>query len=599
MCGIFGFSNRLENSREILKLMGEEMIHRGPDGDGYFIDENLSMGMRRLSILDIEKGNQPFYNNDKTVVVMCNGEIYNFLSLRKELESNGYSFITNCDIEVIPHLYEKFGIEFIEKLNGMFTIALYDIKNNQFYLIRDRLGIKPLYYKIKNDQLIYASELKSILVHPSKTSDIDYDSLSSYLDLMYIPTPGSPFKDIKKLESGSFLSWNKSGCSIEKYWELKPRIKKGKEEKYFLEQIEHILSDSIKLELISDVPVGSFLSGGLDSSIVTTMAASKTLDDFSVFHIRWKNIIGKLDESIYAESVVENFQIKKEFHDVKNINVIDLLPQLIWHLDEPFADGAFLPTYYLANIASENVKVIFSGAGGDENFGGYSHYRNYPIWKSVIKSLLNKKAHAFSYYDICRSGHEKHWKELFPWYCPDVSRETYDINFRNRFSSENINAIMLKDLQHYLQDDILFLTDKMTMAASIECRVPLLDHRLVEFSQTIPPDLKIKDGESKYIFKKFSEKYLTNDNIYRPKEGFGFPIEKWINKYKELYFDPLIKNGFLFQNDLINKRIFRKHYLLKTELSHSHAWIYWKIIIMEIWFQIFISKVSIDSIYDL
>jgi asparagine synthase (glutamine-hydrolysing) len=597
MCGIYGFSDSQSNSSQWLKSMGDSMSHRGPDGEGIYTSNIMSMGMRRLSIQDVEKGNQPFFSQDQKIIVMCNGEIYNFKSLREDLIRDGYSFSTHCDIEIIPHLYEEYGIGFIEKLNGIFSIALLDRSKNIFYLIRDRLGVKPLYYGVTNNELVYASELKSILAVSSSTPEIDYQSLSAFLDLMYIPTPNTPFTNIHKLESGSYLAWTNKSYSVHRYWDLLPDEQKKISEQEYLDKIDNILTDSIDMELISDVPIGSFLSGGIDSSIVTKLSSQLSLEEFSVFHMRWKEIAGKMDESIFAEKVIENTDVKKYVRDVDQIDVINLLPKLIYHLDEPFADAAFIPTYYLANIASEHVKVILSGAGGDELFGGYPHYKEYPYWKSFIRSALNKKAPAFSYYDLWQSGHDKIWKKLFPWYTPAVFKGLYDNDFRKGKSSDKLNEIMLKDIQHYLQDDILFLTDKMTMAASLECRVPLLDHRLVELSQTIPSDIKIQNADHKYLFKKYGEQYLDKSVLQRPKEGFGFPIEIWINSYKEIVFHPLLENGCLVKYGLIDVHALRNMFFVKTEYTRSFAWIYWKLIILEIWFQLFVDNVPTDSIY--
>ena len=598
MCGIFGFSNRVENPKEVLQLMGDSMIHRGPDGDGYFINETISMGMRRLSIIDVEKGNQPFYSQSRQIVVMCNGEIYNHKDLRRELISDGYTFKTSSDIEVLPHLYEKYGIEFVKKLNGMFSIALYDNNKKIFYLIRDRLGIKPLYYSIKNSQLAYASELKSLLKIPGFEKNIDFDALSTYLDLMYIPRPLSPFKKVQKLDSGSYLLWDGNSISIQKYWDNSLSTTPINSEKEIVDELDMLLKSSIEMELISDVPIGSFLSGGIDSSIVTTLASELCQEEFSVFHMRWHEIPGKIDESMFAEKVIQNKNVSKYFRDVNNIDVLNLLPKLIYHLDEPFADAAFLPTYYLANIASEKVKVILSGAGGDELFGGYPHHTNYSKIKSMINGMLGRKALAYSYFDIWRSEHQNKWKQMFPWYKKSIFKNQFEHKWKNNKDIDSINAIMLNDIEFYLQDNILFLTDKMTMATSIECRVPLLDHRIVELSHHIPSFYKVKGNDRKHIFKKWALKYLPSEVLYRQKEGFGFPIEIWINKYKELYFDLLLENGFLISNQLVNKQQLQKLFI-KTELTRTECWFYWQILVLEIWFQIFINNVSHNNLYDL
>jgi len=597
MCGIFGFSNKVEDKNNLLKMMGNKMIHRGPDGDGYFIDNNIAMGMVRLSIIDIQKGNQPFFNRSQDVVVMCNGEIYNYLELKKELKKEGFEFKTDSDIEILPFLYEKYGIEFVKKLNGMFAIALYDKNKNLFYLIRDRLGIKPLYFTIQNDDLAYASELKSLLLIPGLDKQIDFDALSTYLDLRYIPRPLSPFKGINKLDSGSYLLWNGENISIEKYWENSLSLMANNSEQEIMDEFDILLNNSIEMELISDVPVGSFLSGGIDSSVVTTLASDLCQDKFSVFHMRWNEIPGKIDESMFAEKVIQNKNVTKYFRDVNNIDVVNLLPKLIYHLDEPFADAAFFPTYYLANLASEKVKVILSGAGGDELFGGYPHHTNYSKIKSMINGMLGRKALAYSYFDIWRSEHQNKWKQMFPWYKKSIFKNQFEYKWKNNKDHDSINSIMLNDIEYYLQDNILFLTDKMTMAASIECRVPLLDHRIVELSHRIPSSYKIKGNDRKHIFKKWALQYLPRDVLYRQKEGFGFPIELWINKYKDLYFDLLLENGSLISNQLIDKKQLYK-LTSKMTLTPDECWFYWQILVLEIWLEVFIDDIPYNNLYD-
>ena len=599
MCGIFGFSSTINNPKKVLELMGKNMVHRGPDGFGYSINDTIAMGMRRLSIIDIEKGNQPFYNRSNDIVVMCNGEIYNYKDLKSELINDGCNFETNSDIEIIPHLYEKYGIKFIHKLNGMFAISLYDKKRKVFYLIRDRLGIKPLYYNFQNGELAYASELKSLKVIPKSNFSVDFNALSIYLDLKYIPRPYSPYKEIKKLDSGSYLKWEgDNNIQINKYWESSLNVISNKSEEELISQFDELINSSIKMELNSDVPLGSFLSGGVDSSVVTKLASELTNKKFSVFHMRWNEIQGKIDESKFAERVVENQKISKYFHDVDNIDILNLIPKLIYHLDEPFADAAFIPTYYLAKIASDHVKVILSGAGGDELFGGYPHHKRFSLLKSRINGFIGRKSLAHSYFDYWRTNYQSRWSRIFPWYQKSIMKESFEQKWNNNKNIDSINAIMLNDIEYYLQDDILFLTDKMTMASSIECRVPLLDHRIVELSYNIPSYYKIKGNDNKQIFKKWALKHLPKDVLFRKKEGFGFPIEIYINKYKHLYFDNLLEYGFLSSNQMINKKELDKM-LLKTEFSNNESWLYWQILVLEIWLQIFINNTKYDEIYNI
>lgn len=595
MCGIFGFTSEKNNKQNILKEMGLAMIHRGPDGEGYFIDCKVALGMRRLSIIDIEQGNQPFFSNDGKIVVFCNGEIYNFKTLKTDLSSKGYIFQTNSDIEVIPHLFKEYGPCFINKLNGMFAISLYNKETDELYLYRDRVGIKPLYYSTFNNNIYFASEIKSILVNNEIPKEINYQALSIYLDLMYIPHPMSPFKHIKKLDPGSYLKWCKGEFSITKYWDVILDKKQLTDEKEITDQLDFLLNDSIRMQLVSDVPLGSFLSGGVDSSLITALASLQSSDRFKTYHMRWNNVHGKQDESKYANIINEKYHTDSVIKNIEEIDIIKLLPKLLWYIEEPFADAAFVPTYLLSTIASDNVKVILSGAGGDELFGGYSHYYKFNYF-SRFRTLIRHGYDPYNRYYLFWKQVHINWQKYFEWYNVQDFSSIYSYKFDNNKNIDEINAKMLNDITYYLQDDILLLTDKVTMAASIECRVPFLDHRLIEFSMSIPSSMKIKFNESKYILKKYALNYMPYEVIYRKKEGFGAPIWTWINKYKFLYFDILLENGFLVNHGLINRKILY-NLLFNESINLNQIWTYWKILTLEIWFRLFIEGVGNEDIF--
>lgn len=596
MCGIYGFTSKIENSQEILSKLGQTQIHRGPNGEGHFIDDFISMGMRRLSILDIANGNQPFFSADKNIVVICNGEIYNYRELKKELSFKGYKFYTSNDVETLPMLYQEYGEKFVEKLNGMFAIALYDQQKKKLFLYRDRLGEKPLYYAKHQNEIIFSSELKSILALNLVSKEINYDALSTYLDIMYIPKPMTPFKHIHKLPSASYLVWENNKIRIEKYWATSLADVQVKTEKQYIDELTELLDESAKMRLLSDVPVGSFLSGGVDSSFVTALAAKNTNQSFSTFHMHWKDVQGKIDESVYAEQVADLYKTKKHSFDVNELDLINLIPKLIYYMEEPFGDAAFIPTYFLSNFSSQFVTVMLSGAGGDELFGGYHHHKNHNIFKSIGGKLLYNKAPAFSYFDIWKTMFEGRWKKLFNWYKPNTFKAEFEEKFIKYKDKDRLNAIMLNDIEYYLQDNILFLTDKMAMATSIESRVPLLDHRLIEMSLQIPSSLKIKNGEQKYIFKKVAEQFLPKEVLYRKKEGFGFPIWKMINEHKEFYFNILLKNGFLVNNGLVEPKELQKLFL-KAEFSKDESWYYWLILVLEIWCQLYLGDKKYTEIF--
>jgi len=384
--------------------------------------------------------------------------------------------------------------------------------------------------------------------------------------------------------------------SISKYWDLELGTTGDVGEASA--EIEELLKESIQSQLVSDVPIGSFLSGGVDSSYVSAVAADFSKDSFSAFHMRWGDIPGKIDESKYAEQVADQYGINKVFKDVNNLDVLELIPRLLYSLEEPFSDAAFIPTYFLANLASKEVKVILSGAGGDELFGGYPHHRTYPKFRSLAAQLLYDRNKAASYFDRWKRGSGKYWKGLFPWYKKNSFKEPFEKKFKENRHIDEVNAAMLGDIDHYLQDNILFLTDKMTMAASLECRVPLLDYRVVEKAQLIGSDAKIVGGETKAMLKKIAESYVPKEVLYRQKEGFGFPIEKWINEHKDLYFDPLMENGYMVSNNLISQKGLNRFVLEKT-LGRDDSWFYWQVIVLEIWFQLFVEGTHYKDVFEL
>lgn len=576
MCGIFGFSRTIKDDPEtLLSAMAQVQLHRGPDGEGRCVTDEFALGMRRLSIIDINSGHQPFYSENKDIVVFCNGEIFNYVELRNDLEKEGIQFKTHSDIEVLPYLYEKHGLDFVHLLNGMYGICILDKKTNSIHLVRDRLGVKPIYYSFENGVFSYASELKSILALNSFTPTVDLNALSTYLDLLYIPCPKTGFNEIKKIPSGSILTFNSSKITITQYWGPQ-KFQPIEDENLILEKIDSVLEDSIRIQMRSDVPVGAYLSGGLDSSGVVAYASKYTDTSLNTFHLSWENLKGKLNEETYAKGVSDLYKTNFNLSNFSDINLLELLPQLIWHLEEPLADAAFVPTYTLARAAAQSVKVVLSGAGGDELFGGYSNHKKYPLHESVLRFILQNSRPASSSYDRWRDNRYD-WKKLFSWYQKDSSKKEFDSIFKEFKNGDELNAQMLSDTFNYLQDDILLLTDKMTMANSLECRVPLLDHRLVELSWQVPSKFKIKNNERKFIFKKLLEKKLPHELIYRKKEGFGVPVDAWTEKYlKE--FQNILLNGYMVRNNLINP----------ADIEKLRSWQLWKVLVAEIWAQLFI-----------
>lgn len=582
MCGIYGLTGWPEKDK-LLDKMAQLQVHRGPDGQGMYVSEPIAMGMRRLSIIDLENGQQPFWNREHKVAVFCNGEIYNYKALRQQLIEQGYPLKTNSDIEVIPHLYDQYGLDFVQKIEGMYAIALYDLGSNICYLIRDRLGIKPIYYYLRKGQFAFASEMKSILALPDIDRTIDDVGISAYLELMYIPTPVTPFKHIRKCESGTVMAFNlsKMNYDVHHYWDLNLEKK--------VSQNEHSLAksnfeDSIKKHLQMDVSVGFFLSGGVDSSAVVSVASAFVPKGMKSYHLNWEGINGKRSECDYAQQVSEKYSTEHHVHDLKDIKLSELLPKLLWHMDEPLADPALIPTYILSKVASKEVKVIFSGAGGDELFAGYPHHFPQSFLRAFLLKYFYSKDVQNSYFDRRKSFHSQIWKKLYSDFQNNPCKSRLD-TFMNQYKGKDyFNAVMGSDILSYLQDNILMLTDKMTMAASLECRVPFLDYHFVEQICCIPSSYKNSGPYHKHLIHDWLAPDLPVEIFKAKKEGFGIPVDFLLDS-SHLEFDDMIINGLLKEKLGMSEKMLKKVVLNRK----SRVWsdVYWRLIILEIWLRVF------------
>lgn len=627
MCGICGII-KTENEKSIpsslLSSMCQTIVHRGPDDEGIFIEKNVALGARRLSIIDLEGGHQPLANEDNSVWVAHNGEVYNFPSLRAELESYGHIFRTRTDTETIVHSYEEWGDDFLQKLRGMYAFALWDKKESKLLLVRDRIGIKPLYYTLLEDKtLIFGSELKAILVHPRVPRTLDPQALDFFLTLEYIPAPLSIFKNIYKLPAGNCLTYKSGKIQIKKYWELesgttvsekisRPSLHSLKDELYSL------LKESVELRLISDVPLGAFLSGGIDSSTIVGLMRELGASPLKTFSIGFEDT--SYNELNHARRIAQEFDTEHE-EFILQPQALELTEKLIHHLDEPFGDFSIFPTYLISKMARPHVKVILSGDGGDELFGGYEHYQAQQLSKSPLPSFLLKGLHPFIKKFPPSAKKKGSWNKLRR-YCQgfEHSPENRHLRWMMFLSSENKNILyseefaqelrgikeihektpfhqvfhelgrfdplsgeLYLDLKTYLVDDILVKVDRMSMATSLETRVPLLDHKIAEFIFKLPGKLKLKGMTTKWIFKKTMERLLPRQNIYRSKEGFSIPIKHWLRKeLKDLMLDYLeerrIKNEGLFNFNFL-KKMMDAH--LQGRENYSHQ--LWALLVFEIW----------------
>ena len=523
MCGIVGLARGLDTRPlqvESVRRMADAIRHRGPDDEGFHVADRAVIGMRRLSIIDLSGGHQPIANEDETLWLVCNGEIYNFRELRADLIRKGHRFRTGSDVEVLLHLYEEHGERFLEHASGMFAVALWDQRRQRLIVARDRLGMKPLYYTLANGMFAFASEVKSLLTLPFVKAEVDRESLQEYLGLGYAVAPRTIFRDIQKLPPATQAIWNGESLRLERYWTLPSQVRSDMSEDQWVEHFRGELQRAVTEHMVSDVPVGAFLSGGIDSSaVVALMAATSTtpVNTYSVGYAGDK-VAEYYNELSYAGSVARRFGTRHTEIPVQP-NVAALLPKLLWHVEEPISDSAMLTTYLVSELAAGSVKVILSGVGGDELFAGYNRYlgehygrqyRRVPAW--LRRGLLQPLASALPsgrqsrVMDLARyarkfiRANELPWREQYRMFIEICSREQvaallagapmttdgFDRIAAAETADDALLRLMRVDAPTQLAEDLLLLTDKVTMATSIECRVPFLDHRLVEAAAGIP-----------------------------------------------------------------------------------------------------------------
>jgi len=564
MCGIYGYlrlDNQLADPAH-LSAMGGTTMHRGPDDEGKYVDRGCALGMRRLSIIDLGGGHQPISNEDGTVWLVANGEIYNFRELREHLTRGGHRFKTGSDCEVILHAYEAYGDRFVEHLNGMFGFALWDARRHRLLVGRDRLGVKPLYLMRSDRRIAFASEAKALLALPDTRAELDPTALHAYLGLGYVPAPYSMFKGIEKLPPASQLIVEDGEVRIDRYWRVSGKLDSDRTENDWVEKVRARLDESVRMQMVSDVPIGAFLSGGVDSSAVVALMAAHSQQPIKTYSIGFEG--GRADqfynELPYARRVAQMFGT--DHHEiVVKPDVAALLPKLLWHMDEPIADTAFITTYLVSEFARRDVTVILSGVGGDELFGGYrrylgnyyqQHFERLPSWlrRTAIavgerlpsdrhSHLLNVTRLAKGFLAAADLSFEERYRsyvEVFNEREIDRLTKVSGLSrpnaigsaFTHAEPSDAMNRMLAVDAETQLPDDLLMLTDKMSMATSLECRVPLLDHELVELAACMPEGIKVKGGRLKHILKQSLAHLLPEDILDRKKRGFGTPMGAWL-----------------------------------------------------------------------
>ncbi len=579
---------------------------------------SAGFGHQRLSIIDLSSGQQPMVDNESDCMVVFNGEIYNFEDIRNELKNLGHNFLTSSDTEVLLKGYIHWGELVIDKLNGMFAFAIWDNKKKKLFAARDRLGKKPFYYCYRDGCLIFASELKAMLVNPLVKKEIDYGEIYNFFCYNYIPAPGTIFKQVKKLRPGHMLVAEPGHFSIKKYWdvycELPTEIKKDDE---YIDELEALLKDSVRMRMISDVPLGGFLSGGIDSSTVISIMAGLSENPVKTFCIDFEE--KGYSEAPFAKMVADKYKTEHHEFTVKS-EALKIIQDLAWHFDEPYADSSALPTYYVSKMARENVTVVLSGDGGDELFAGYNHYfsENHllkydyiPKW--IRENIIGKLGRslpidAFGRNTLIGIGDLEEWSDnrvvqIFPplidkLLSPDLFSEYHKNHpeielmeyWPHNHELARLSQMQYSDLKLYLPDDILMKVDKMSMAHSLETRAPLLDYRIVEFAFSIPAEVHVKDGKGKYILRKLAERYLPEELLHRKKQGFAVPRDVWFRgELKDYAYEMLTSDRFkqrgIFQNKTV-KAILDKHVAGKRDFS---TWI-WCMLMLENWFQVFMDE---------
>jgi asparagine synthase (glutamine-hydrolysing) len=574
MCGIYGIVSLNHDSipgAALLSRMGAAVEHRGPDDEGKYLGRGVALGMRRLSIIDLSGGHQPISNETETVWVVCNGEIYNFLELRELLLARGHVFQSKSDTEVLVHLYEDEGLDFVKHLRGMFSIALWDTVRERLVLARDRVGKKPLYVWRSPNTLIFASEIKSILQAEEVPRRMNLAALPEYLSLGYVPAPNTIFEGIEKLLPGHLLVYENGSITDQEYWDPQFNRIESHSEGEWIELIREKFLESVRIRLVSDVPLGAFLSGGIDSSAVVAAMARLTDRPVKTYSIGFEGDDEFYNELPYARIIAKAYAT--DHHEIiVRPDVSDLLPKLIWHMDEPIADSAMVTTYLVSRLARESVTVILSGVGGDEIFGGYRrylsdnlqrHYQHLPgfirnIWLPKALNRLPQDRHSgwrnnvrYAAAFVNTAGwdrvtrYSRHVGVFSPEAAAEIlgsataaqhphhqvpSSETLRHYFGRCSDCDGLNQLIYVDLKTSLPDDLLLLTDKMSMAASIECRAPFIDSELIELTGRMPSNLKVHGLTLKYLLKKAVQPWLPAEILRRKKRGFGAPVGSWLRK---------------------------------------------------------------------
>jgi asparagine synthase (glutamine-hydrolysing) len=611
MCGICGFTEPEDRNAasELIQRMCDTIVHRGPDEAGYFVDENVAVGMRRLSIIDLQAGSQPIFNEDGSVCVIQNGEIYNFRQLRAQLETRGHRFRSQSDTEVIVHLYEEYGPSFVEHLNGMFAIAVWDQRNRRLLLARDRLGKKPLYYAAVSGSLVFGSEIKCVLQHPGVSRDLDEQALYDYFVLGYIPQPRSIYRCIRKLPPAGRLVWHNHKFQVDRYWRLPQQVDLFLNKHDTCGQLRELLADAVRLRMISDVPLGAFLSGGIDSSVIVALMAQQSSTPVKTFFIDFEE--GPYSERPYARAVARKYGTE-HYELVVRPRALEILDRVVHHFDEPFGDSSAIPTWYVSQLARQYVTVALAGDGGDESFGGYNRYRQVlrrrelrwlrqalaaparaawramPGWLPGLRTLCTLELDNGRYY--VTGAHEFEARrflsrdflsrvELTIW---DDLQEALP---QPDNSGDRLAPYARFDLNWYLPDDILTKVDRMSMAHALEVRAPFLDYRVVELAARMPVSWKIEGGETKVILKQVFKDDLPPEVLKQRKRGFSLPLAEWFRNELRSIVEAILHDRGLIESNIFNTKeiqsLAAEHFLGIRDRKE----VLWRLLFFTLWWR--------------
>ncbi|MFI5071714.1 MAG: asparagine synthase (glutamine-hydrolyzing) [Terriglobales bacterium] len=632
MCGICGklvFDRQSQVSRTVLKGMADSIEHRGPDDEGFYFSGQVGLGFRRLSIIDLGGGHQPLCNEDESVWIVFNGEIYNYQELRQFLLSKGHQFRTQSDTEVIVHLYEELGEACLERLRGMFAFAIWDNRRKSLFIARDRVGIKPLYYYHSNSSFIFGSEIKVILADPEVTPEVNPEMIDRILTFNYLPGEETLLKNIHKLAPGSCVLIKDGDVKIRQYWDLQvPQSSLSLTAAE--EQLSAMLDESVRLHMISDVPVGFLLSGGVDSSAMLCMARGKTAGPLLSFTVGFSEP-GITDERPYARLAAKAYGAEHHEMTISSKDFENFLPQYIWHMEEPVCEPPAVAMYYVSQLARKFVKVLISGEGGDEGFGGYQIYRNL-LWLERLKSVLkpmngivskgllrlnpylkSSQIERFapllnmpfeSYYHSGTSNAANFFKQNLDTlysdeFAPHVDRER-SVNIVKKYlqNSEDrdlVNRMLYVDTKTWLVDDLLLKADKMTMANSLELRVPFLDHKILEFAASLPGKYKVHGFTTKYILKRVLSNRVPQEILNRKKVGFPVPYNAWLRTDLKDWIRDLLLDRETLQRGYFNRNCIERLISQNTALGGSYSKELFSLAVLELWHREFLGKQEAPS----